>query len=130
MNNRHQEIENKTVAGMYADRPPRHFPLLPGLLVLSAALHLGAIMVWPFTTEFPTVALKQLVLEIQRHDPPGIQATPPVEPQMKNTERSAARPPVKTTTPPPKTARAKQQLQDLASKPVAHLTVQQAVLDR
>ena len=131
MNNYYQKIEE--VSGEHSDKPPRHFPLLPGFLVLSAALHLCAAMVWPLNTELPSVGLKQLVLEIQRHDPPGVQATPPAKPQMKNTERPAARPPVKTVTRPPKTDQVKQPLFDLASKsvdPAAHDIQQPRKLSR
>ena len=132
MKSYHQEIEEK-VSEEYAGRPPRHSPILPGLLVLSAALHLCAAMVWPSNTELPTVGLKQLVLEIQRRDPPGIQATPPAKPQTKNTERPTARPPVKTVTRPPKTDQVKQPLFDLASKsvdPAAHDIPQPRKLSR
>ena len=122
MKSYHQETGEIIVAGMYVDRPLRHFPLLPGFLVLSAVLHLCVGMVWPLNTEPPTVGLKQLVLEIQRHDPPGIQATPAVKPQMKVTERPATRPPVKTVKRPPKTDQGKQQIPDVASKPVAPAT--------
>jgi len=49
----YQKIEE--ASGEHSNKPPRHFPLLPGLLVLSAALHLCAAMVWPLNTELPSV---------------------------------------------------------------------------
>ncbi len=122
MNDYYKNMEVEKCEEKYADKQPRHFPLLPGLLALSAALHLSAVMIWPLNTALPTVGVKQLVLEIQRLDPPGMPSTPPIRPQVKNTQSPVARTPAKTITQPSETARVKPLLSGLPGKTVDSAT--------
>ena len=72
-------MHTRNCARALSDRPKRHSSPVAGLLVLSALFHLCAFIIWPTTTELPTVGLRQLTLEIQRPDPPGAQAVQQVK---------------------------------------------------
>ena len=80
-----------------AEKPARRF-LLPGLLALSAALHLCAVIVWPLKTEHPVAGLRQLTLEIIPRDTQDTQPSPASMKNLRNIAKQTARPLEKTVT--------------------------------
>lgn len=125
--NHQQNVDIETPGWKCAGKPPRHYPLLSGFIVLSVSLHLCALMIWPSHIEPPAVGLTQLALEIHRQEPPGIRSVPPAEaaparPQQKKAARLANQSPIKISTQATEPVRVKQRIADWANKSSSTIT--------